>query len=131
MPIDPATAVIAFVSLLGATGVAAVTLRYYEPPPREGEEETPEPYFETAAFFVLTAALFALAGSVIAHVSGLAAPYGRVATLLLTPVGLYSAYATYTGRIADDADEAGGLMGVVSALVLGVYPVAFGVISLL
>lgn len=131
MPTDPVTVAIALVSLLGATGAAVVTLRYYEPPPREGEEETPEPYFETAAFFVLTAAFFALVGYAIASVAVLAAPYGRVATLLLTPIGFYSAYATYTGRIADSADEAGGLMGVISALVLGVYPLVFDVIALL
>ncbi|WP_415381703.1 hypothetical protein [Halosimplex sp. TS25] len=131
MPVVAETALIVLVSLAGATAVAVVTLRHYEPPPREGEEETPEPYFETAAFFLLTAAFFAILGYAIATAGELASPYGRIATLLLTPLGFYSAYATYTGRIAESTDEAGGLMGVISALVLGVYPIAFDVISLL
>ncbi|WP_436924668.1 hypothetical protein [Halosimplex amylolyticum] len=131
MAVAAETVAIALVSLLGAAGAAVVTFRHYEPPPREDGEATPEPYFEAAAFFVLTTAFFAFLGYVIAFAGNLASPYGRIATLLLTPIGFYSAYATYTGRIADEADRAGGLMGVISALVLGVYPVTFDVISLL
>ncbi|QLH78577.1 hypothetical protein HZS55_15325 [Halosimplex rubrum] len=121
MPVDPETATIALVSLCGAVAVAVVTRRHYEPPPRDGEDEPPEPVFEAVVFFVLAGGLFAGLGYAIATV-GRWGTLGRVATLLFSLVGCYSAYATYTGRIADDADPASALMGVVSATVLGVYP---------
>jgi ABC-type Na+ efflux pump permease subunit len=130
MPVDPQTAVIAVVSLCGAAAVAVVTRRHYEPPPPDGKDEAPEPVFETVVFAVLTGALFAAAGFALATVGrwGIA---GQVATLLVSVLGLYSSYATYTGRIRDDSDEAGTLMGVVSAAVFGVYPPLFFVLSVL
>ncbi|WP_436931268.1 hypothetical protein [Halosimplex halobium] len=122
MPVDPETAAIAVVSLLGAGGVAAVTRRHYEPPPPEGEAEPPEPVFETVVFFALAAGLFAGVGYALAWVGREWGTLGQAATIALSPVGLYSAWATYTGRVAADADRASALMGVVSATVLGVYP---------
>ncbi|QLH83471.1 hypothetical protein [Halosimplex pelagicum] len=130
MPVDPQTAAIAVVSLLGASAVAVVTRRHYEPPPRDGEDEPPEPVFETVVFFALAAGLFAGLGYAIATV-GRWGTLGRIGTLLLSLVGLYSAYATYTGRVADDADPASALMGIVSATVLGVYPPLFFALSAL
>jgi len=124
-------AAIAVVSLVGAAGAAAVTVRHYEPPPREGADEPPEPLFEAAIFFLMTGALFAIVGYVLATVGDLAAPYGRVATLLLTPLGYYSAYAAYSGKIGADADQSAVLMGVISGAVIGTYPVVFDVLSLL
>jgi len=121
MPVDPSTVAIAVVSLLGAVGVAVVTRRHYEPPPREDEDEPPEPVFETVVFFVLSGGLFVGLGHALATV-GRWGTLGQTLTLLLSLVGLYSAYATYTGRIAADAKRASALMGVVSATVLGVYP---------
>jgi pheromone shutdown protein TraB len=124
MPVDPETAAIAVVSLLGAGAVAVVTRRHYEPPPREGAEEPPEPLFETGVFAVLSAGLFVGLGYALATVGGWGA-LGEIATMALSLVGLYSAHATYTGRIAADADRASALVGVVSASVLGVYPPLF------
>jgi len=121
MPVDAQTAAIAVVSLLGAGAVAVVTRRHYEPPPREDAEEPPEPVFETGVFAVLSGGLFVGLGYALATVGRWGA-LGEVATMALSVVGLYSAFATYTGRIADDADTAGALVGVVSATVLGVYP---------
>ncbi|WP_123534000.1 hypothetical protein [Halosimplex salinum] len=129
MAIDPETVAVAAISLLGAVAAAVVTLRHYDPPPREDVDAEPDPYFEAVVFFFLTAVLFAVLGFALSFVVEQASPYGRIATLLLTPIGLYSAYATYTGRIGDDEDSAGTLMGVVSAVVLGVYPLVFGVLS--
>ncbi|WP_135363348.1 hypothetical protein [Halosimplex halophilum] len=122
MPVDPETAAIAVVSLLGAGGVAVVTRRHYEPPPPEGEAEPPEPVFETVVFFALAAGLFAGLGFALAWVGREWGALGRAATMALSLVGLYSAWATYTGRVAADADRASALMGVVSATVLGAYP---------
>ncbi|QPV63017.1 hypothetical protein I7X12_20275 [Halosimplex litoreum] len=121
MSVDAQTAAIAVVSLLGASAVAVVTRSHYEPPPREGEEEPPEPVFETGVFAVLSGGLFVGLGYALATVGGWGA-LGEVATMALSVVGLYSAFATYTGRVAADADRATALVGVVSATVLGVYP---------
>jgi len=130
MPVDSGVAAVAFVSILGATGMAVITLRHYEPP-REGEDEGPEPSLEAAAFFILTGLLFVVFGYVIAFVGGVAQPYGRIATFLLTPLGFVSAYATYTGRISADVDRASALMGTVSGGVVGLYPIALDIASLL
>lgn len=119
------------VSLVGAGGAAAVTLRHYEPPPREGSDEPPAPVFEAGIFFILTAVLFAIVGVTISTVGELAPPYGRVATLVLTPLGYYSAYAAYSGTIGDDAERSAVLMGVISGAVIGTYPLVFDVLSLL
>ncbi|ELZ23457.1 hypothetical protein C475_14328 [Halosimplex carlsbadense 2-9-1] len=130
MPVDPETAAIAVVSLIGAGAVAVVTRRHYEPPPREGEEEPPEPLFETGVFAVLSGGLFVGLGYALATVGGWGA-LGEVATMALSLVGLYSVYATYTGRIAADTDRATALIGTISAAVLGVYPPLFFALSAL
>ena len=129
MQVDPETAAIAVVSLFGAGAVAVVTRRY-EPPPREGEDDPPEPVFESGVFAALSGGLFVGLGYALATVGRWGA-LGQTATLLLSLVGLYSAYTTYTGRIADDADQATALIGVISATVLGVYPPLFFALSAL
>ncbi|WP_436910674.1 hypothetical protein [Halosimplex marinum] len=130
MPVEPETAAIAVVSLCGAAAVAVVTRRHYEPPPREGEDEPPEPVFETVVFFALAAGLFVGLGYALATV-GRWGLVGRAVTLALSVVGLSSAYVTATGRVAGNAETASARMGVVSATVLGVYPPLFFVLSVL
>lgn len=131
MPAEFEIVAVLFVSLVGAGGAAAVTLQHYEPPPPEGSDEPPAPLFEAGIFFVLTAVLFAIVGVTISTVGELAPPYGRVVTLVLTPLGYYSAYAAYSGKIGEDADRSAVLMGVISGTVIGTYPLVFDVLSLL
>ena len=80
---------------------------------------------------ILVSILGATGMAVIAFVGGLEPPYGRITTFLFAPLGFVSAYATDTGRISADADRASALMGTVSAGVVGVYPIALDVASLL
>lgn len=129
MAIPREAVAIAAVALSGAACAAFVTLRHYEPPPPEGDAEAPEPVFEAAVFFLFTAALFAAVGYGIGYV-GARGTVGRVLTLLLTPLGFTSAWATYTGRLGADADQTPRLMGTVSSTVIGAYPVVFDVLSL-
>jgi len=129
MVTDPEAAAIGGITFVGATAIAVTTLREYEPPPPDGEDEAPKPVFEAGLFFVVTSVLFALLGLVLATVGRMAPPVGPTVTLLLSLVGLYSAYGTYTGRIHTRSDRAGRRLGVVSATVLGVYPPVFFVLS--
>lgn len=128
MPIDPETAAVAVVSAVGAAGVAAVTLRHYEPPPREGEEEAPEPVMEAGMFFVLAGVLFTLVGFALVYVAEWGGLVGRAATLLLTPLGFYVAYSIREGDVAA-ADEATEQLGFVSATALGAFPVVLLAVS--
>ncbi|PSQ22505.1 hypothetical protein BRD06_10090 [Halobacteriales archaeon QS_9_67_15] len=83
------------------------------------------------AAIILVSMLGATGMAVIAFVGGLEPPYGRATTFLFTPLGFVSAYATDTGRISADADRASALTGAVSAGVVGIYPTALDVASLL
>lgn len=120
---------IAVLTFVGAGGVAAVTLLEYQPPPREDGSEPPEPVFEAALFFVLGTVGFSVVGSLLAFVAKQAPPYGRLATVALTPICLYSAYASYEGRPGWRRSRASELMAAVTAAVLGLYPVALFVVS--
>ena len=112
---------IVLISVLGAAGQAAVTLRWYEPPPRE--DQPPTPVFEGVLFFVGFTVLFVGLGLVLSFIRGLYQPYGGLLTLLLTLIGFYSAYGTFTGRLNEDKDQATRMMAVVGSLVVGIYPV--------
>lgn len=114
------TTVILLVTVIGALGQAAITARWYEPPAEEGRD--PSPLFEAALFFVMFGVIFGLAGALLAFVEGLAPPYTRIGILLLSPVGIYSSYATYTGRMGTTHDRATKLMGVLGGAVIGAYP---------
>lgn len=126
---------IAAISLAGAGGQAIVTVRWYEPPEIEGRD--PNPIFEAGIFFVAFAVIFALMGFVFSAFAGLAPPYTAVGLLVLVPVGLYLAYATYTsvragereGEETDETDtgqdQATTLMQFVLGLVIATYPIVF------
>ncbi|WP_157972499.1 hypothetical protein [Saliphagus sp. LR7] len=111
---------IILISVFGAVGQAAVTLRWYEPPPRE--DQPPIPVFEGVLFLVGFTVLFVGLGFVLSFIRGIYQPYGELLTLLLTPIGFYSAYGTFTRRLNEDKDKATRMMNVVGALVVGIYP---------
>lgn len=119
------TSAILVLSLFGAACQSTVTLRWYEPPPREGDDEPPLPLLEAGLFFVAFAAAFVVLGFVLLAAAGVAPPLSGLATLLVTAVGVVSAYALATGRLATEKDDAVRYMGVVVGLVAGCYPVVF------
>lgn len=123
--VDPQTAILG-VTLAGAIGQAAVTVRWYDPPKIDDRE--PNPLFEAGLFFVAFGIVFALVGVVLSRVAALAPPYTSVGLLVLVPVGFYLGYATATGRLETGADRATRMMQSVAGFVVGVYPIALLVV---
>lgn len=112
---------ITLISVSGAAGQAVLTVRYYEP---SIDAETPSvPLLEAALFFVGFAIFFRLLGSGLAVLAGAFPPVTRFGILLLTPIGLYSAWATISERFGSDLDTATRYMGAFAGIVVGVYPV--------
>lgn len=121
----PTAAVIA-VAVVGAIAQAVITVRWYEPPTIDDRE--PNPLFEAGLFFVAFGVAFALTGYLLATVGGFVPPYGRLASLVLVPVGYYAAYACGTGRMGTEHDRATRLMGAVGGAVVGTYPIVLLVV---
>lgn len=115
------TAVVLALSLVGAIGQAAITVRWYEPPTIDDRE--PNPLFEAGIFFVAFGISFAIIGYGLAAVGGVAPPYTRLALFVLTPIGYYAAYACSTGRMGTGHDRATRMMGAVGGAVVGTYPI--------
>lgn len=118
MPTSAETAAIVAISFFGAVAQAAVTVRWYEPPSRNGE--TPTPILEAGIFFVVFGIVFVLLGFVLSVVDGLVPPYGSIVLLLVTPVGFWLAYSAYAGQLATMNDDAERFMGAVVSLVAGI-----------
>lgn len=124
--VAPQTAAILALSLAGAVGQIAITVRWYEPPTIDDRE--PNPLFEAGIFFVAFGVAFVAIGYALAAVGSVAPPYSRVVFLALTPIGYYAAYACGTGRMGTDHDRATRLMGAVGGAVVGTYPIVFLVV---
>ncbi|GAB3018638.1 hypothetical protein [Natronobiforma cellulositropha] len=120
------TLVVAAVSLAGAAGQAAVTVRWYEPPTID--EREPNPAFEAGIFYLVFAVAFAVLGLVLSSLAGAFPPYSRFLPLVLVPFGAFTVYAAATGRFDGRATRAQIGMGAVCGLVLIVYPIAFLVV---
>jgi predicted branched-subunit amino acid permease len=121
---NPQVAAIALTATLGALAEAAVALRWYEPPERDGER--PTPVFEAGLFFVVFWIGFSLLGVGVGTVAGFAPPLGTAVTFVLVPVGVALAYASYTDRLGPRPPVQRYVASVVGG-VLAVYPVAFAI----
>ena len=107
-------------AVVGGLIQGALTLRWYQPPPRNGE--IPTPIFEAVLYTVIFSLMFAGYGWLLLWLRDLFPPYTGFLLLFISLIGGALLYAQLSGRLGSDHGMIERALAVVTNGVIALFP---------